>query len=205
MEKRAFTLIELLIVVAIIAILAAIAVPNFLEAQTRAKVSRVKSDMAAVSTALEAYYIDENAYPFCVKRGPQVASGGIHHAVGLSTPVAYISSVSLADPFIPPIPPDKDGWVAEGITFSIMYVNIQGERKNQKTLPGHFAQWLITSNGPDTAKGPGPQGESGWWILHYADMRKDKPVSKFALCDYDPSNGTKSAGDINRWSTGQSN
>ena len=46
-------MIELLIVVAIIAILALIAVPNFLEAQVRAKVSRVKSDMRNVATALE--------------------------------------------------------------------------------------------------------------------------------------------------------
>lgn len=59
---RGFTLIELLIVVAIIAILAAIAVPNFLEAQTRAKVSRSKSDMRAMATAAETYSLDYNKY-----------------------------------------------------------------------------------------------------------------------------------------------
>jgi len=60
--KKGFTLIELLIVVAIIAILAAIAVPNFLEAQTRAKVSRVKNDLRSVATALESYFVDYNMY-----------------------------------------------------------------------------------------------------------------------------------------------
>ncbi|MFH0794063.1 MAG: prepilin-type N-terminal cleavage/methylation domain-containing protein [bacterium] len=61
--NRAFTLIELLTVVAIIAILAAIAVPNFLEAQIRSKISRTVSDMAVVSAALRSYYADNNHYP----------------------------------------------------------------------------------------------------------------------------------------------
>lgn len=51
-KPGAFTLIELLIVVAIIAILALIAVPNFLEAQIRSKVSRAKSDLRSIATAL---------------------------------------------------------------------------------------------------------------------------------------------------------
>ena len=69
LEKRGFTLIELLIVVAIIAILAAIAVPNFLEAQVRAKVSRGKSDMRSVVTALEAHeeVLAQCAEDLCVR------------------------------------------------------------------------------------------------------------------------------------------
>jgi len=65
MEKRTkgFTLIELLIVVAIIGILAAIAIPNFLQAQTRAKVSKVQADHRAIAVALENYCVDNQYYP----------------------------------------------------------------------------------------------------------------------------------------------
>jgi len=61
-DRLGFTLIELLIVVSIISILASIAVPNFLEAQTRAKVSRVKADFYAIAAALESYRVDNNRY-----------------------------------------------------------------------------------------------------------------------------------------------
>ena len=59
----ASSLLVYLVVGVIIAILAAISVPNFLEAQIRSKVSRAQSDMRSLATALEAYVVDNNAYP----------------------------------------------------------------------------------------------------------------------------------------------
>lgn len=86
-KLRAFTLIELLIVVAIIAILAAIAVPNFLEAQTRAKVSRVNADLRSYATAIETYRIDCNKYP-------RSLAGALGDELNsLTTPIAYMNSV----------------------------------------------------------------------------------------------------------------
>jgi prepilin-type N-terminal cleavage/methylation domain-containing protein len=54
MRKRGFTLIELLIVIAIILILIAIALPNFLEAQIRAKTAKAYGEMRSLATAIEA-------------------------------------------------------------------------------------------------------------------------------------------------------
>ena len=62
-KKEGFTLIELLIVVAIIGILAGIAIPNFLGARTKAKVSRAFADMRTIGNAIEAYAVDEGVYP----------------------------------------------------------------------------------------------------------------------------------------------
>ncbi|MCA9445585.1 MAG: prepilin-type N-terminal cleavage/methylation domain-containing protein [Candidatus Omnitrophica bacterium] len=57
-HARGFTLIELLIVIAIILILIAIALPNFLDAQARAKVARERSDIKTLATAIESLRID---------------------------------------------------------------------------------------------------------------------------------------------------
>ena len=105
-EPVAFTLIELLIVVAIIGILAAIAVPNFLNAQTRAKIARCEADMRSLSLALETYRLDHNRYSpdlgaFWRINFPLVqSSGALCIFYPLTSPIAYISSSPLT-PFGP--------------------------------------------------------------------------------------------------------
>ena len=87
----AFTLIELIIVVAIIAILSAIAVPNFLEAQARSKISRAKSDMRALATGIEAYSVDWGHAPrgnfFQMSTREMELAQGDKGLILLSTPV----------------------------------------------------------------------------------------------------------------------
>ena len=61
-SQKGFTLIELMIVVAIIGILAAIAIPNFVRFQLKAKTSEGKVNVAAIRTAEEAYFSEFGNY-----------------------------------------------------------------------------------------------------------------------------------------------
>src|SRR5512145_1528413 len=60
--KKGFTLIELMIVVAIIGILAAIAIPNFLRFQAKSKQSEAKTNLGGIFTAQTAYFGENNLY-----------------------------------------------------------------------------------------------------------------------------------------------
>jgi len=220
-KMRGFTLIELLIVVAIIAILAAIAVPNFLEAQVRAKVSRVKTDQRSMATAIEAYYVDNNIYPaWSAGTGPGGTetynhwvvysnnhTGGaaelpcfLLNGVGpaqrfmtLTTPVAYITSYT-ADPFA----------TNRGCTFSYAAV-FPGD---PHTPPGKGGVgWILWSFGPDVDeyKGSSPSDSpffaydpaigqpSALLLAGDSNDGSDQDQDAFT---YDPTNGTVSGGDI---------
>ena len=61
-NKKGFTLIELMIVVAIIGILAAIAIPNFLKFQAKSKQSEAKTNLKGIYTAETAYFGENNTY-----------------------------------------------------------------------------------------------------------------------------------------------
>ena len=59
-RRSGFTLVEIMIVVAIIAVLAAIAVPNFLRARKRSQATRILQDLRMIDSALDQYAIETN-------------------------------------------------------------------------------------------------------------------------------------------------
>src|SRR5579885_643046 len=59
-RRAGFTLVEIMIVVAIIALLAAIAVPNFLRARKRSQATRILEDLRIIDSAIDQYAIENN-------------------------------------------------------------------------------------------------------------------------------------------------
>lgn len=186
-SSRGFTLIELLIVVAIIAILAAIAVPNFLEAQTRAKVSRVKADTRSMVTGLEAYRIDHNLYPISLRA---VGQSRTYINGALTTPIAYLTGVfpdvfNISDP-------DPDNRVI--IYWGPDYLS------DTQALADRSAQWF--AEWPAISDGTSLMRDSLYALLSFSpDQDYDVLDNGWwtAIQEYDPTNGTLSDGDVIRF------
>jgi prepilin-type N-terminal cleavage/methylation domain-containing protein len=187
-HQGAFTLIELLIVVAIIAILALIAVPNFLEAQTRAKVSRTKNDLRTLSVAWEAYHVDWSMYPQDQDNWIDVGTGGGDPATEwgyrqVTTPVAYITSIPN-DPFfaaqgLPPGMGDS-GAVSYAPHYEVASEQIGAPASDKNS--GLYDCYCMHGLGPD--RNDDFDGNDQW------------PANNASILIYDPTNGTVSEGDI---------
>ncbi len=202
--RKAFTLIELLIVVAIIAILAAIAVPNFLEAQVRSKVSRMRSDLRTVATGLESYMVDFSHYPLSTYPNYNPPSGawdpseywkfwpGFEGTAGsLTTPIAYLSSrAPMEDVF------RKAHKFPSKLAYEIMYLPsdmynpdwnyLLASASTYAAQQRAYGLWVIRSAGPDT------------WYQNQPGMDGDYGAGGWNRASYDATNGTVSAGDIMR-------
>jgi type II secretion system protein G len=96
-SQRGFTLMEILVVVAIIAILGAIAIVNYISALNRAKAKKTVADIRAIATAWEA----------------RAGEHGRYNAAGFTfpdTPVAYSDLKTMLMPTYTQTLPAVDGW-----------------------------------------------------------------------------------------------
>ncbi|MCA9411771.1 MAG: prepilin-type N-terminal cleavage/methylation domain-containing protein [Candidatus Omnitrophica bacterium] len=182
--RRAFTLIELLIVIAIILILVAIALPNFLEAQMRAKVVRANADLKSLVTALESYQIEFRQYLDLWQArnwGPRYDPNSItsHRLLPLTTPIKFIASIPPeAFDLSREIPGFQADTYAYGSRVSYDKEGIFWRDYFDRKLK---YQYSIRSIGPDRASN----------II--------EPIFPDLILPYSPTNGTKSRGDINFW------
>nr|AFX67136.1 pilin [Myxococcus sp. 132B01] len=106
-RNRGFTLIELMIVVAIIGILAAIAIPNFIKFQARSKQSEAKTNLKALYTAQKSFFSEKDRYSnfaneigFAPERGNRyaylVSAGGVcevRDQAVITPPAAAVSCI----------------------------------------------------------------------------------------------------------------
>jgi prepilin-type N-terminal cleavage/methylation domain-containing protein len=200
LRQKAFTLIELLIVIAIILILVAIALPNFLEAQIRAKVARASGDMRTISIAMETYFLDFKIYPTDHEPDGGNDQRGLFQ---LTSPIAYLGTIP-EDPF------STNTGLIDPNTQEIGWemASTANDLRSQRFQPTYYNTnvhaWALASQGPDVGSGVSYGSAGGdnficngeWPFCGRNVVCSPDPFVGLGWVNYSPTNGTKSKGDI---------
>jgi prepilin-type N-terminal cleavage/methylation domain-containing protein len=203
-RRRAFTLIELLLVASIIALLAAIAMVNAHQAIVRAKAAHARSDIRVIGAALEAYMADWDNLPLTSSN--VLAPWAENFIRDITTPVAYIGSdiENFIDPFVTG---SRDDAVLiagdEPRYWSSHYRLLSGGPRFNQGPMNRRDSYFIYSLGPafnrpararvhfEPSLWLGLESIGAWSVDHPSTER-------LGILPYDPTNGVSSIGMIYR-------
>ena len=188
-------MIELLIVIAIIAVITAIAVPNLISANVKAKVKGIKAEMGSIAIALEDYRMDEGDYPVepgSLGYGPDVIA---KPNIDFDDPTDAIGLGQLVFP--------------DGASDPVYLYRIPGDPFNDSGEE----EWNGTSGAHNNhysyftadASGAASSTEAKYWALVSYGPDKDLDITSYSDARdaydngtdlYDPDSGITSNGDI---------
>lgn len=193
---RGFTLIELLIVIAIILILIAIALPNFLEAQVRAKVTKERTDLRTLATGLESYRIDFGGYPMDHDSAWPLCERNTQYGYKqLTSPIPYLTELPR-DPLGQEMATGDASCAGAARNSSFYYEGGSGSDQTPNCGPSRLGVYFQNNNWSSAncvhsylLLGLGPDKDDS------CSGNDDFPYNT-VLNVYSPTNGTKSFGDV---------
>ena len=140
--QKGFTLIELMIVVAIIGILAAIAIPAYQDYTTRAKVTEAVNAMAPAKTSVSEFYISQGSMP------QLAADAGFNQTINSKyvQTVTYARNSTTQGTLTVAITGTVGGGTAAGQTITMQGTGTPGANVDWDCLPGTLEQKFVPAD-----------------------------------------------------------
>ena len=136
--QKGFTLIELMIVVAIIGILAAVAIPAYQDYVVKAKLSKVQTTIDPIKLALSLYYQEQGSFPNAsIDSATASAAGNLWDSIG------------LADGIAPTLPGEVSLMTVDGTGLTTVTMTLALQNIKATTIDG--LNLVLTATGGGTA------------------------------------------------------